>query len=96
MYPCCIELSSKFPAGQTIILVIYWEICDQHQLLSSALQKISKSWLADDSNKPPAVITTSKLHGSPTLSVTTEQSTDFKEAFLQFGHQQSLIAWNFG
>jgi hypothetical protein len=85
---------ASFLWGKPSYLLIYWEICDEHQLLSSALGKISKACSAEDGNKPPAVITTGKLQGSPTMSVASAQSTDFRLAIPEFGHHQSLIVWN--
>jgi hypothetical protein len=92
--PAALNCQVSFPWGKPSYLFIYWEICDEHQLLSSALAKISKACSAEDGNKPPAVITTGKLQGSPTKSVASARSTDFRLLIQEFGHHQSLIAWN--
>jgi hypothetical protein len=92
--PAALNCRASFLQGKPSYLLIYWEICDDHQLLSSALGKISKACSAEDGNKPPAVITTGKLRGSPTMSVATARSTDFRIAIQEFGHHQSLIAFN--
>jgi hypothetical protein len=79
--PAALDSRASFLRGSASYLLILWELTDEHQLLSSTLQRLNDSVSAGDASSAPSVIKMRRPNRpSPTFSDTTDgNGNDFSK-----------------